>query len=79
MNENQSEMMDRQNIVSLVADQLNKSNNKRSAHEFLYARFEADYIVEKNCDDAQFHHSYRFIRDFEIKDFKVNQNMIKHM
>ena len=73
VNENQSEMMDRQNIVSLVSDQVNTSNNQRTAHESLYARFETDYIVEQNCDDAQFHHSYRFKRDFEIKDFKVNQ------
>ena len=73
VNENQSEMTDRQNIVSLVSDQVDKTNNNRSAHDSLYARFETDYIVEQNCDDAQFHHSYRFIRDFEIKDFKVNQ------
>ena len=78
-NENQPEIMDRQNIASLVSDQVDRTNDNRSAHDCLYTRFEIDYVVEQNCDDAQFHHSYRFIRDFEIKDFKVNQNMTKNM
>ena len=78
-NENQPEIMDRQNIASLVSDQVDRTNDNRSAQDCLYTRFEIDYVVEQNCDDAQFHHSYRFIRDFEIKDFKVNQNMTKNM
>ena len=69
-----------QNVGALVCEEVDRTNNEKTAQNSIYVRFETDYLVEPNCKDTKTHPSYRFIRDFEIKDFKVKiENMIKNI
>lgn len=48
------------------------NESKGNSHDSIYVRYETDYVVNCPFGDPKEPYSHRFIRDFEINDFKVN-------
>ena len=64
-----------QNIDTTDAGECAQSRCQGGAHDSIYVRYETDYVVDDISDNAQSRNSYRFIRDFEINNFKVKHRI----
>ena len=63
------------NIDTNNAGESGQNRCKRVAHDSIYVRYEADYVVDDISDIAQPRNSYRVVRDFEINSFKVKHKI----